>query len=1670
MSIRGYLVLPDAFSQTVDYGWLRSMNARAFAAMRELNRFQTHFDYEHGYPMHYQESKEHPILFSSLKGKLFDNLYYFDGNGDHSRLNLTDIKHGLAPMISDAISTATDGESGPALANYVSNVEAERINRITRGDLAPQTDTVGSIGAYSIVFPINQIVESWTIDLGLEVLNRLVLPDMTQLDKRTGIPRRLLPNANQENPGEDGRNAASSFLRPNKPAIYQTRDEYGNVHTQQAEPTKFFGELARISELTVRPGSAILEVLTKRTITEWSQLFFPSGENQEAQQLVYDAENVLNTRLYAKGGKLGAVQASDQMKPKEEPSVGAERIQYEVRRFKARLWGDDDLHTGRLLGGVYRSMLSQVAEYQLTRFNFYLTTYVQGMLNGSPNRPGFESRGGKLGYLAVFFEELVQLLVRVQETMRLVQRREERDDRRFRATAKAQTALNRMKDLSSKKGVLGTPARDAFQSQHAYLLAELQLTEILQTEAWEDVVLDTITQMLDCVASARDALQTWVQILVNDPDSLYAQLQKGRKQVDSNRSAEKEISCRYVLSDENYEKKRYAEYLATRDGGWVDALLRSLTWEMRVKMEGKSSKFDLVLKIVGMDEKSYPLVEKAGNNNLITWLGFCQAPFESARQNESIIGYLVNDPSLANPQRFAESIYKHDGVSLNTIPGNPLNATFICAYYQTEEEAGHRVYLRHVMEYIAAMSGQSTSGYDNVGSKLINSEDRSKLTIIFTQELIELKNLSAYREYIKAYLDTSGQKIKDYRRLLHIFPAEVHAAEYEDRLPVELKQPMRLLSDEATLQMEDMAQLKLFLMCYVYGLIKQEATTGDKSSESMSVFKLLIPPENEYDQFGNPMQTEEIGLTNPIRNPTMLEAINAFNRRVAKYEDVYKREIDYGAISKALQRERKKDVAHRLQEMNFRKYNQDLFSQVQTISDENNKRDLLEELAYIERISEFHERLEKDILSYFAKKLGDPNSQREYDIASVFLLMLNDEVTVVRQSLKDRIRTFQDQGMIKNSEIVIPGKINVLLHAEPFKAKIGDQIDLSISMTSENQDGAIQSSMTKDITFVIDAPGFYIPEGKNKITVPASSDDISASLKLTALVAGENQIRVDTFLDNTLQKSTKFTVSCSREKVKKDQEIVALLPNPLGFRPIEHPDLVIRCYATVLEDNRAYLSYILYSPHKDFRLTGNPLGGIEVDLNEYEHLMFRLYDGIICSSQKYQNMKDVEEIGRKLFDIVLPKAVKKIYFELSEKFKSLLILTNSSLWIPWELIRPYRETGSEQQEFWSERYEIGRWIEGWGALRASEFPIGQVLFLPDNKFLARYDAQEWTEMLAKGDIPKIDTELMIDHPGGLSFALDVRSPIWGLHFASAEGDNDITTQQMAVWKEAPSIPTELRPLAIDISTKRTLITFGTVSTELSQRTNLEKTWVTQFIQNGASAFAGNYWSTDPQNDQLFWRAFYQAVWNKASLGTAMKTAREYLRTASPDSLDWLAYYLVGDPKAKGYLPKPGDAYAVLECLNHDVSKPMTIGQTYSFRASLRLSPPAWFERRLHQPGEFDWEAPRIQIIAPDFDIEQDEIIVMSEKSQKFYEGNFELSPKKSGELDATIYFIDQDEIQQTLSFSSESIIGKKPSSDRKKVNPPSELHPLSPPPENNLIKGKLGDNKSEDDTDEVDPW
>ena len=150
---------------------------------------------------------------------------------------------------------------------------------------------------------------------------------------------------------------------------------------------------------------------------------------------------------------------------------------------------------------------------------------------------------------------------------------------------------------------------------------------------------------------------------------------------------------------------------------------------------------------------------------------------------------------------------------------------------------------------------------------------------------------------------------------------------------------------------------------------------------------------------------------------------------------------------------------------------------------------------------------------------------------------------------------------------------------------------------------------------------------------------------------------------------------------------------------------------------------------------------------------------------------------------------------------------------------------------------------------------------------------------------------------------------------------------------------------------RPLVTLSYLRTDRSELTCLQKTWAATFIRAGCSAFVGSLWAVNPATEAAFISSFYYALWSGDSLGDAFHNARRLARATVPDSLDWLAYLLFGDPMARPYRPVQGQGYAVVEPIGQDIADPVTPGTTVRFRISLRRTPPVWHEERVIEVAE-----------------------------------------------------------------------------------------------------------------------
>jgi CHAT domain-containing protein len=72
-------------------------------------------------------------------------------------------------------------------------------------------------------------------------------------------------------------------------------------------------------------------------------------------------------------------------------------------------------------------------------------------------------------------------------------------------------------------------------------------------------------------------------------------------------------------------------------------------------------------------------------------------------------------------------------------------------------------------------------------------------------------------------------------------------------------------------------------------------------------------------------------------------------------------------------------------------------------------------------------------------------------------------------------------------------------------------------------------------------------------------------------------------------------------------------------------------------------------------------------------------------------------------------------------------------------------------------------------------------------------------------------------------------------------------------------------------------------------------WATRFVQAGAGAFVGAYWSVIDESAFLFAKELYTRLLEGTPIGEAVRAARVAVRT--PGDPTWLAYTVFADPVA-----------------------------------------------------------------------------------------------------------------------------------------------------------------------------
>lgn len=904
VQLRGYFLLPDAFGATIASSEVVKAKQRAYAAIRELSRMVLFEEPELGYPIVYREpsAADSPELWKDkLREKLYDLVYLIDGHRDQNPLNTVPLPLGVTPSVADSIVSFIDNAAGEYQRAYVVNLNGKMNDRRTsEGQMA----FVGGAGAYSIMLPIQQIIEKWAFQLGRDALDELLAPDKNDIDSSTGLPRSLRADRNPER-GITPQKEVENLLGSRNPIPDPTDPDA----RRQFFPTSLWPTIHKWYTDKNRNEGALAGELQNKLAQAWIDILLPGASDTDRE-----AGRLMNqVRQYLEHTVITQVKLSDQTDPPNDPKDDHGRIHGQTQGFMDSQLGRRTT-TGQREGGVLRQKLTEFSAWQANRFRNAIQAYALLQLNGQDPAKPDSGRTGKLAWFIAVLEELDLVFSTVQTAIsNAVTQAGTRVQQRNATEGGWESAYKLMVSESPKTRAMPFTRSDALKAQDGYKAAAQQVFDMYRADLGREIILSLVTEMRDFVRVIKVQMEKWRRVMAMDYSSLYGRMHRGMQQIESERNSQGGIASRTYIRDDRWEKQRYDHYVIDQNA--KQAALAAVQWHTKLDTgaDGKP-RLRVAVRFGGVELDD----EMTGNwdsRNFNALISACRDIFKVARQQESVLTYLSSVQYKDNPSALARDIHSKSGALLSfddSQTGLSERGAYLLAF-QDGDRPQDITFIRNVMSELRGLYGV---GDDETLAKLQHSDDRFRLTFVFMHEILPIEKIKAVQECRDSYL--ALQTIQ--RRLTHILPAEVNAVKYEDQLG-RLNQGKRTFSHPVAILLEDQERFELFQALWAHRIIQVERDYLNQQGTHFVWY--LVAPSKDPNQ---PDLAEEWWLTEPSAQPTLLEALTTFQFRDGdwgrrKHINDFKKLFDFDYIRRYLEIVRQAETDARTNAMTLAQYN-----------------------------------------------------------------------------------------------------------------------------------------------------------------------------------------------------------------------------------------------------------------------------------------------------------------------------------------------------------------------------------------------------------------------------------------------------------------------------------------------------------------------------------------------------------------------------------------------------------------------------------------------------------------------------------------------------------------------------------------------------------------------------
>ena len=481
------------------------------------------------------------------------------------------------------------------------------------------------------------------------------------------------------------------------------------------------------------------------------------------------------------------------------------------------------------------------------------------------------------------------------------------------------------------------------------------------------------------------------------------------------------------------------------------------------------------------------------------------------------------------------------------------------------------------------------------------------------------------------------------------------------------------------------------------------------------------------------------------------------------------------------------------------------------------------------------------------------------------------------------------------------------LEAEfPDRVQLGSVATLSVYIANQapTEHGlalAVRPAERIDIV-VQPRSGFVLDESDDRatLTVPESGESTHIQFNLKAVEEGPASIRVRAFRGGEPLGLITLAPMVVPEagRAASDPRPKRSRSRPLATPSPQLPDLTLFVEEWQSDDDTQYRILLTANdPALELNLHTYGPFKLELDPAKFFEEFFTEIEQLPLGTRAERDLADrrLSAKGAYLSQTLLPDDLREKLWTVRDRITSIIVQSEEP-WIPWELCKLTGRDGARIVEgpFLCEAYTITRWLPGVGFKRPLSLR-NLALVVPEDSGLPLSGAEKaYVRSLAKGrrkvtEVPATFAKLQDAFAKGVYDA-------WHFTGHGAARDENPDRSPILLAEGESFTPESLSGAAANVGIPHPLVFINACQVG---RAGMALTgiggWANRFVEAGAGAFIGAYWSVYDEAAYAFAKEVYTRLLKGVPVGQAVREARLAIRRAGDPT--WLAYTVFADPLA-----------------------------------------------------------------------------------------------------------------------------------------------------------------------------